>query len=138
MKNRWDYHTYQTEQGMFISLHEKEFSLKDDFGPFETLEEADKVALKEWDRRKMLHCPQTTSNINPVMKTKLADEQIKQLDDLIANTILPALYEDGICEPDMGDVEEIDEEETRYDDVYEDRKNVLYTEALNYLKNNLN
>jgi hypothetical protein len=72
------------------------------------------------------------------MKTKLTDEQKQQIDDLIANTILPALYEDGICEPDMGDVEEIDEEETRYDDFYEDRKNILYVEALNYLKNNLN
>ena len=71
------------------------------------------------------------------MKTKLSPEQIEQLDNLIAETILPALYEDGICEPDMGDVEDIDEEETRYDDVYEDRKNVLYAEALNYLKNNL-
>ena len=70
------------------------------------------------------------------MKTKLSTEQLKQLDDLIEHTILPALYED-VCEPDMGDVEEIDEEETRYDDVYEDRKNVLYVEALNYLKNNL-
>ena len=71
------------------------------------------------------------------MKTKLSPEQIEQLDNLIAETILPALYEDGICEPYMGDVEDIDEEETRYDDVYEDRKNVLYVEALNYLKNNL-
>jgi len=66
------------------------------------------------------------------MKTKLSTEQLKQLDDLIAETILPALYEDGICEPDMSDVED-----NENDDVYEDRKNVLYTEALNYLKNNL-
>lgn len=71
------------------------------------------------------------------MNTKLTDAQKEQIDVLIANTILPALYEDGICEPDMGDVEEIDEEETRYDDVYEHRQNVLYVEALNYLKNNL-
>ena len=70
------------------------------------------------------------------MNIKLSPEQIKQLDNLIADTILPALYEeDGICEPDMGDVEEIDEEETRYDDVYEYRKNVLYAQALQYLKN---
>jgi hypothetical protein len=65
------------------------------------------------------------------MKTKLSTEQLKQLDDLIEHTILPALYED-VCEPDMSDVED-----NENDDIYEDRKNVLYVEALNYLKNNL-
>ena len=78
-----------------------------------------------------LTCPNQTSNINPVMKTKLSTEQLKQLDDLIERTILPALYED-VCEPDMSDVED-----NENDDIYEDRKNVLYVEALNYLKNNL-
>ena len=68
------------------------------------------------------------------MKTKLSIEQLNQLDQLIERTILPALYEDGICDPNM---EDVDKEETRYDDVYEDRKNVLYGEALTYLKNNL-
>jgi len=66
------------------------------------------------------------------MKTKLSTEQLEQLDNLIEHTILPALYEDGICEPDMEDVED-----NENGDVYEDRKNVLYVEALNYLKNNL-
>ena len=70
-------------------------------------------------------------------RIKLNEEQIEKINNLIEFTILPALLEDDICEPDMGDVEDIDEEETRYDDVYEDRKNVLYAEALNYLKNNL-
>ena len=69
------------------------------------------------------------------MKAKLSDEQKQQIDDLISETILPALCEDGICEPDMSD---IDEDHPTYDDVYEDRMNVLYVEALNYLKNNLN
>jgi hypothetical protein len=63
--------------------------------------------------------------------TKLTDAQKQQLDDLIEHTILPALYED-VCEPDMEGVED-----NENDDVYEDRKNVLYVEALNYLKNNL-
>jgi hypothetical protein len=63
--------------------------------------------------------------------TKLTDAQKQQLDDLIEHTILPALYED-ICEPDMEGVED-----NENDDIYEDRKNVLYVEALNYLKNNL-
>ena len=69
------------------------------------------------------------------MKTKLSDEQKQQIDDLISETILPALYEDGICEPDMSDV---DEDHPTYDDVHQDRMNVLIIEALNYLKNNLN
>jgi len=44
------------------------------------------------------------------------------------------LTEDGICEPNMSDVKE---DHPEYDDVYEDRMNVLYLEALNYLKNNI-
>jgi hypothetical protein len=68
------------------------------------------------------------------MKTKLTEAQKQQLDDLITNTIVPALCDDGICEPNMDDVKE---DHPSYDDVYEDRMNVLYAEALNYLKNNL-
>jgi len=66
--------------------------------------------------------------------TKLTDTQKQQIDDLIANTILPALTEDGICDPNMSDMKE---DHPSYDDVYEDRTNVLYLEALTYLKNNL-
>ena len=69
------------------------------------------------------------------MKTKLSDEQKQQIDDLISETILPALYEDGICEPDMSDM---DEDHPTYDDVHQDRMNVLTIEALTYIKNNLN
>ena len=79
-------------------------------------------------------CPNQTSNINPVMKTKLTDEQKQQIDDLIEHTILPALYEDGICEANMSDVPKSN---SNWDDICEDRMNVLYVEALNYLKNNL-
>ncbi len=67
------------------------------------------------------------------MKTKLTSEQIEQLDNLISETILPALQED-VCLPDMSDMEEDQED---FDNVYEDRSNVLYVEALNYIKNNL-
>ena len=67
------------------------------------------------------------------MKTKLTPEQIEQLDQLISETILPALQED-ICLPNM---EDMDEEHPCFDDNYEDRSNVLFVEALNYLKNNL-
>ena len=69
------------------------------------------------------------------MKTKLSAEQIKQLDNLIEQTILPALVEDGICEPDMSDAKNLDSDE--YDNLYQDRLQVLYVEALTYLKNNL-
>ena len=67
------------------------------------------------------------------MKTKLTPEQIEQLDNLISETILPALQED-ICLPNMEDMEE---DQPGFDDTFEDRSNVLYVEALNYLKNNL-
>jgi len=67
-------------------------------------------------------------------KPALTNSQKQQIDDLITNTILPALTEDGICEPNMNDVKE---DHPEYDDIYEDRMNVLYLEALNYLKNNI-
>jgi hypothetical protein len=68
------------------------------------------------------------------MKTiQLTPEQIEQLDNLIAETILPALFED-ICIADMTDVSKNDSD---WDSICEDRMNILYVEALNYLKNNL-
>ena len=67
------------------------------------------------------------------MKTKLNQTQIDQLDRLLDFTILPALQED-VCIPDMSDMNEEDE---NYDRAYDDRTQVLYVEALNYLKNNL-
>jgi len=65
--------------------------------------------------------------------TKLSQEQIEQLDQLISETILPALQED-VCIPDMRDM---DEEHPCFDDTFEDRSSVLFVEALNYIKNNL-
>ena len=67
------------------------------------------------------------------MKTKLNQTQIDQLNHLLEFTILPALQED-VCIPDMSDMNEEDE---NYDPVSDDRTQVLYVEALNYLKNNL-
>ena len=67
------------------------------------------------------------------MNTKLTDAQKQQIDDLIANTILPALQED-VCIADMSDMKA---DHPDHDQVWEDRVNVLYVEALNYLKNNL-
>ena len=67
------------------------------------------------------------------MNTKLSDAQKQQIDDLITQTILPALCED-ICIADMSDVSKSNSD---WDDICEDRMNVLYVEALNYLKNNL-
>lgn len=67
------------------------------------------------------------------MKTKLTQAQMELIDNLIIQTIEPALQED-VCIPDMDDIKEDD---SSYDDVHEDRINVLYVEALNYLKNNL-
>ena len=67
------------------------------------------------------------------MKTKLNQTQIDQLDRLLDFTILPALQED-VCIPDMSDVSKNNSD---WDDICEDRTQVLYVEALNYLKNNL-
>ena len=68
------------------------------------------------------------------MKTKLTLDQEARLNDLILETILPALQED-VCIPDMSDVSKNNSD---WDDICEDRTNALYVEALNYLKNNLN
>jgi len=68
------------------------------------------------------------------MKTKLSTEQLEQLDNLISQTILPALCEDVCVDPDMSDMVE---DHPCFNDTYEDRMNDLYVEALNYLKNNL-
>ena len=63
----------------------------------------------------------------------LSREQLKQLDDLIEQTILPALQED-VCIPNMDDVPKSD---PNWDGIHEDRTDILYVEALTYLKNNL-
>ena len=65
---------------------------------------------------------------------QLTEEQIEQLDNLIHETILPALREDGICEPDMSDIHE---DEPVYDNVWLDRSEKLIEEAIAYLKENI-
>ena len=82
--------------------------------------------------RIFLACPIINPILNPVM-TKLNDAQKQRIDDLITQTILPALCED-ICIADMSDVSK---NNSNWDDICEDRMNVLYVEALNYLKNSL-
>ena len=59
------------------------------------------------------------------MKIKLTPEQIQQLEDLITNTILPALQED-ICIPESED-----------DDIAIDQMMDLMNEAREYIKNNI-
>lgn len=56
------------------------------------------------------------------MKTlTLTDNQIKLLDNLMEQIILSTPSEDGICEPNMGDV-------------YEYRQNYLCAQAIAYLE----
>lgn len=69
------------------------------------------------------------------MTTTLTLNSESELNNLISETIMPALYEDGICEPDMSD---IDEDSETYDDVYSDRQELLVNQAIAYIKNNLN
>jgi len=65
---------------------------------------------------------------------KLTEDQLEQLQSLIEETILPALSEDGICEPNMEDVEE---DHPAYDSVWCDRHEALVDAAIKYLKNNM-
>ena len=81
-----------------------------------------------------LSCPAETSTLLTVMNIKLTQNQIDQLDNLISQTIIPALYEDVCVDPDMSDMVE---DHPCFDDTYQDRLNVLYVEALTYIKNNL-
>lgn len=67
--------------------------------------------------------------------TKLTLNSEAQLNDLINETILKALYEDGICEPDMSD---LDKDSSIYDEVYSERQELLVNQAIVYIKNNLN
>lgn len=67
------------------------------------------------------------------MTIKLSDNQKDQLDNLI-DGLMCALTEDGVCEPNMSD---INAEDPAYDHVFEDRMNLLYVEALQYLKNSI-
>jgi hypothetical protein len=68
------------------------------------------------------------------MKTNLSLNQEAQLNDLISETILKALYEDGICEPDMSDIAK---DSCVYDEVYSERNEMLVNKAIAYIKNNL-
>ena len=83
--------------------------------------------------RIFLACPKLNPILNPVM-TKLTLNSEAQLNDLISETIMKALYEDGICEPDMSD---LDKDSTVYDEVYTDRQEMLVNQAIVYIKNNL-
>lgn len=67
------------------------------------------------------------------MKIHLCPDQIEQLDNLIADTILPALQED-VCFPNM---EDMDLDNPIYDEVYCERQDVLLREAMRYLSANL-
>jgi len=67
------------------------------------------------------------------MKIKLSDKQIEQLDDLI-DGLVHAITENGVIEPNMSDIQA---DHPDYNNICEDRMNLLYLEALDYLKNNI-
>jgi len=69
------------------------------------------------------------------MRNDLSLNQEAQLNELISETILKALYEDGICEPDMSDTAK---DSCIYDEVYSERNEMLVNKAIAYIKNNLN
>lgn len=68
------------------------------------------------------------------MKIKLSDKQIEQLDDLIDGLVHDITTEGGVIEPDMSDIQA---DHPDYNNICEDRMNLLYLEALDYLKNNI-
>lgn len=68
------------------------------------------------------------------MNTRLTLDQEARLNDLISETLLPALQED-ICIPDMSDIKD---DSDIYDEVYCERAELLMNQAVAYLKNNLN
>lgn len=67
------------------------------------------------------------------MNTRLRLDQEARLNDLISETLLPALQED-ICIPDMSDIKD---DSDIYDEVYCERAELLMNQAVTYLKNNL-
>ena len=69
------------------------------------------------------------------MKTTLSNQQIDKLHSLIYETIMPALYEDGIIEPDMSDVK-LDDESDEFHEEYTDRQTELLFQAIEYIKKN--
>lgn len=67
-----------------------------------------------------------------VSKTQLTDKQIQEINRLIEHNILEVLCD--ICEPDMSDIKE---ENVVREEIQRDRANVLYSQAIRYIKNNL-
>lgn len=57
MTSKHDYHTYATEKGIFVSIHQENI-LREDFGPFHTQREANRAAHNEW--RKQVKANHTT------------------------------------------------------------------------------
>jgi hypothetical protein len=68
-----------------------------------------------------LTCPNDSTNINTMKTPTLTNNQIELLDNLMEQIILSTPSEDGICEPNMGDV-------------YEYRQNYLCAQAIAYLE----
>jgi hypothetical protein len=50
MINRYDFHTFKTEKGFFVSIRQEEV-IREDFGPFHNQRTANQAAYKEWRRQ---------------------------------------------------------------------------------------
>jgi hypothetical protein len=50
MQNKHDYHTWQTPEGIFVSIGQSE-TLEKSFGPFDTQRKANSAAYNEWRRQ---------------------------------------------------------------------------------------
>jgi len=50
MKNKHDYHSYPTSEGIFVSISQTD-ELRKDFGPFTSQRQANNAAHNEWTRQ---------------------------------------------------------------------------------------
>ena len=50
MTSKHDFHTFSTEKGIFVSIHQED-ELREDFGPFPSQRVANSAAHNEWRRQ---------------------------------------------------------------------------------------
>jgi len=70
MTSKHDFHTFPTEKGIFVSIHQED-ELREDFGPFPSQRVANSAAHNEWTRQL------EESMKNRLAKMGFADEFLK-------------------------------------------------------------
>lgn len=70
MKNKHDYHTFPTPEGIYVSIHQED-ELRKDLGPFTSQRRANNAAHNEWTRQL------EASMMDRLAKMGFADEFLK-------------------------------------------------------------